>query len=180
MQNNQLNTNIQVVWVWRQTGLWEAYSQCFQGKLNELASTVHSLDILGAHSESVLKALCCFFVKNQFLYEESESDFYFRNLIVALYCIVFVFFLLPVFILCVLASTQKTHEHRHNNALIHIFPNTVQHKPAEDDPFNTNKFLRMTNQVLEWWVMNFNESNHIKSCLEAECAWSLYMANCIL
>lgn len=45
-------------------------------------------------------------------------------------------------------STQKTHIH-HNIAVIHIFPNTVKHELAEDDPFNTNKSLRMTNQVLE-------------------------------
>ncbi len=68
-------------------------------------------------------------------------------------------------------STQKTHIH-HNISVIHIFPNTVKHELAENGPFNTNKYLRMTNQVLESWVIHFNESNHIKSCLAAE---SLYM-----
>lgn len=40
------------------------------------------------HAVSVLKALYIIFIgKNQCLYEESECDFYFRSLIVALYCI---------------------------------------------------------------------------------------------
>ncbi len=105
------------------------------------------------HAVSVLKALYIIFIgKNQCLYEESECDFYFRSLIVALYCIMrFFVFLCYLYSCCASLlgfSAKKTHIH-HNIAVIHIFPNTVKHELAEDDPFNTNKSLRMTNQVLE-------------------------------
>ncbi len=39
-------------------------------------------------------------------------------------------------------------------SVIHIFPNTVKHELAENGPFNTKKYLRMTNQVWESWVIH--------------------------